>query len=69
MNVDLSKSIKAMLAEVEAGKMEEILTAYLSIISQEKGEEDTMEINIDIVKQMSFLASLSLSRIICDRYK
>lgn len=69
MNVDLGKSVKDMLAVVEADKLEEILTAYISIMSHEKGEEDTIEVDVYVMQQMAFLASLSMSRILCDRYK
>jgi len=68
INVDLNLSVSSMLSKVEADKIEEILTAYISLMSH-KTEEKVIEVEVEVMQQMAMLASLSLSRIISDRYK
>lgn len=70
LNVDLNGSVKSLLKALDAKQMEEILTAYMSIMSQEAPEgEATMEVDVKIMQQMALLASQSLSRQIVNRYK
>lgn len=68
--MDLTKSVKNMFGPLEPEQMEEVLAAYMSLMSHERKEgEDTVEINIDVVQQMAILASQSLAAQLVRRYK
>ena len=70
LNVDLNKSVKGLIGSLGADQMEEILTAYMTLMSKEAPEgEAVIEVDVKVMQQMALLASQSLSRQLIDRYK
>lgn len=70
LNVDLARSVKSVTKEVETEKLENTLTAYMSLFGdQEEEKPETIEVNTDILQQMALMAGMALSRIIVERHK
>lgn len=70
VNVQLTKSAKSFLNKVPTEKLESTLAAYLRLMNPEDVEENpTMEIDKQILEQMSLFASQSVSRLLIDRYR
>lgn len=70
LSVDLSKSVKSYTGKMDAQMMEDTLQAYVQMMGLEpKDGEDTVEVDIAVVRQMAMFAGLSLSRQLTERYK
>jgi hypothetical protein len=68
INVDLTKSVKKMLAPVPDNDMSEIMAAYMSILAQPEHDED-VPVDPKTLQQMALLACVTLSRVIMERHK
>ena len=68
INTDMMTSIKKMLAPVDSKNLQEILAAYMSILVQKDQEED-VSVDPGTLQQLACLASVTLSRILMERYK
>jgi hypothetical protein len=68
INTDFATSAKHMLAQVHVKDLQETLAAYMSIVTQPTQEED-IEVAPQTLQQMALFASVTLSRIIMERYK
>ena len=70
LTLDLTKSVKSYTGEMDAQMMEDTLQAYVQMMGLEPKEgEETVEIDIAIVRQMAMFAGHSLSRQLTERYK
>lgn len=70
LNVDLNSGVKTMLKKIDAKATEDILTAYVQMMGlQPNADESTVEIDIEIARQMSMFAALALSRLLMEKYK
>ncbi len=68
LNVELNKSTDEMIRQLPVDKLEDILTAYMTILGTDS-QDETIEVGTDVMRQMALLASMSLSRLVCARYK
>lgn len=68
LNVDMTKATKKLLGPVSNESLQEVMAAYMSILVQGDQEE---EVSVDpgTLQQMACLASVTLSRVIMERYK
>ncbi len=70
LHTDLSGSVKSMLKTLDTKAMEDILTAYVQMMGlKPDNEEKTVEIDIEIARQMAMFSALSLSRLVVEKYK
>lgn len=68
INVDLTRSVKQMMAPVPEESMSEIMSAYMSILAQPDCDED-IPVDPKTLQQMALLACVTLSRVIMERHK
>lgn len=70
LGVDMSKSAKSYVKSVEPDRLESMLEAYAQMMATDpKKEEKTVEVEIEVMRQMSLFAICTLSRLLADRYK
>lgn len=68
LNVDMNKAAKSMLASVTNESLQKIMAAHMSILVQ-KDQGDSVSIEQGTLQQMACLASVTLSRILMERFK
>ena len=70
LGIDMNKSAKSYVKDLDSGQLESILEAYATMMKTDpEKEEKTVEVDINIMRQMSLFAICTLSRILVERYK
>lgn len=69
MNVDLTRNLKEGMREVPIEKLEETLNAYLSLMTPPDDAQETVEVQKEILQQMSLFAAKTLTHILTERFR
>ncbi len=69
LNVDLAGSVKSLTSKLDADQMEKILEAYVQMLRLAPNEDQpTIEVEVDVMRQMSLFAATALSNALVKRY-
>jgi len=69
MNVDLTKNLREGMMEVETDQLEATLNAYLSLMNPPEDSGETVEVQTEVLQQMSLFACKTLTHILTERYR
>jgi len=69
MNVDLTRDLKTGISTIETEKLEETLNAYLSLMAPPEDAGDTIEVQTEVLQQMSLFAAKTLTHFLIERYR
>jgi hypothetical protein len=69
LNVNLTKSLKSAIREIDDEILEDTLGAYMSLMQPPEEAKETMEVQTEIMQQMALFASQCLTRILTERYR
>jgi len=69
MNVDLTRDLKTAINAIDTAKLEETLNAYLSLMTPPEDAGDTIEVQTEVLQQMSLFAAKTLTHFLIERYR
>jgi hypothetical protein len=68
-NARLTELAKRGVGEMHTGNMEGLLQNFSLLMAGDYGEKEKVEVPIDILRNMGLFASVTMSRLIWERYK
>ena len=68
-NVQLSRMAKEGLSKMPTGTVESLLQNYSALMAGDYGDEETVAIPVDVIRETGLFASVTLSRMLWERYK
>jgi hypothetical protein len=68
-NLAITEMSKKAVGEMSTASIEKVLESFSMLLSGEYGDQETLEMPIDVVRQTSLFALVSLSRLLGERYK
>lgn len=69
MNVDLTRDLKKGLQEVDVKNLEGTLNSYLALMNPPEDAQETMEVQTEVLRQMSLFAVKTLTHILVERLR
>jgi len=68
-NVQMNGLAKRGVGEMHTGNIENLLENFSMLMSGDYGEEKTIQMPVEVVREIALFAAVTLSRLLCDRYK
>jgi len=68
-NIAITEMSKKAVGEMSTASMEKVLESFSMLLSGEYGDQESLEMPVDVVRQTSLFALVSLSRLLGERYK